>query len=98
MTKSRKMRRGGFWESVTSGWNSVSEGASSLWGPKKTTPSSSSSSSENLTVFFSLLGFNKFVSSCVLFIIIKNIIKQINEIDKFFLASKIITIIKNILK
>ena len=44
MTKSRKMRKGGFWESVTSGWNSVSEGASSLWGPKKTQPSSSTSS------------------------------------------------------
>ena len=52
MTKSRKMKKGGFWESVTSGWNSVSKGASdsfnsvsqsasSLWSPKKTTTTTS---------------------------------------------------------
>lgn len=56
MTKSRKMRKGGFWDSVTSGWgsmtqgatsgwNSVSESASSFWGPKKNTSSSSSTTS-----------------------------------------------------
>ena len=52
MTKSRKMKKGGFWDSVTSGWNSVtkgasdsfssvSQGASSFWGPKKTTTTAS---------------------------------------------------------
>jgi hypothetical protein len=54
MTKSRKMKKGGFWESVTSGWNSVSKGASdslnsvsqsasSLWSPKKTTTTTTTS-------------------------------------------------------
>ena len=35
MTKSRKMKKGGFWESVSSGWNTVTQGASSVWDQTK---------------------------------------------------------------
>jgi hypothetical protein len=60
MTKSRRMKKGGFWDSVTSGWNSVSKGASdsfnsvsesatSLWSPKKTTTTTYSTTTPSTT-------------------------------------------------
>jgi hypothetical protein len=63
MTKSRKMKKGGFWETLTNGWNSVtkeasdgvnyvSQSASSLLSSKKpttSTPSSYMSSSSTYT-------------------------------------------------
>jgi len=62
MTKSRKMKRGGFWETLTNGWNSVTkeasdgvnyvtQSASSLMSSKKPTTSTPSSYMSSSSIY-----------------------------------------------